>query len=170
MAVNPDVVKKIEDGFAKLQAAKDCHSLVKKYLTKEVVDQCKDKKTKLGSNLLDVIQSGVANLDSGVGVYAPDAEGERWQRGPPQPHPMNHAPVRSAYTTFKPLFDPIIQDYHGFGPTQKQPQTDLGEGKTHLLTDLDPEGKYINSTRVRCGRSLQGYPFNPCLTYVSFSR
>ena len=32
--------------------------------------------------------AGVANLDSGVGVYAPDAE---------------------SYTLFKPLFDPIIQ-------------------------------------------------------------
>jgi len=147
MAVPADVVQKIEDGFKKLQDAKDCKSLVKKYLSKEVVDQCKDKKTKLGSNLLDVIQSGVANLDSGVGVYAPDAE---------------------AYTLFKPLFDPIIEDYHGFGPSQKQPQTDLGEGKTHLLPDLDPEGKYINSTRVRCGRSLQGYPFNPCLTEANY--
>jgi protein-arginine kinase len=147
MAVPADVVQKIEDGFKKLQDAKDCKSLVKKYLTKDVVDQCKDKKTKLGSNLLDVIQSGVANLDSGVGVYAPDAE---------------------AYTLFKPLFDPIIEDYHGFGPSQKQPQTDLGEGKTHLLPDLDPEGKYINSTRVRCGRSLAGYPFNPCLTEANY--
>jgi len=26
------------------------------------------------------------------------------------------------------------------------------------------QGEYIISTRVRCGRSLQGYPFNPCLT------
>jgi protein-arginine kinase len=147
MSVDPAVVQKIEEGFKKLQDAKDCKSLVKKYLTKEVVDQCKNKKTQLGCTLLDVIQSGVANLDSGVGVYAPDAE---------------------AYTLFKPLFDPIVEDYHGFGPSQKQPQTDLGEGKTHLLVDLDPEGKYINSTRVRCGRSLQGYPFNPCLTEANY--
>ena len=41
-----------------IQNAKDCHSLLKKYLTKEVVDQLKDKKTKLGATLLDVIQSG----------------------------------------------------------------------------------------------------------------
>lgn len=26
------------------------------------------------------------------------------------------------------------------------------------------QGKYIISTRVRCGRSLEGYPFNPLLT------
>jgi hypothetical protein len=61
---------------------------LKKYLTREVVDQCKGLRTQLGATLLDVIQSGVANLDSGVGVYAPDAE---------------------AYTLFKPLFDPIIK-------------------------------------------------------------
>lgn len=148
MAVPPETIKKIEDGFQTLQNAKDCHSLLKKYLTKEVVDQLKDKKTKLGATLLDVIQSGVANLDSGVGVYAPDAE---------------------AYTLFAPLFNPIIEDYHnGFGPNQKQPQIDLGEGKTHLFPDLDPEGKYINSTRIRCGRSLEGYPFNPCLTEANY--
>jgi creatine kinase/arginine kinase len=145
---SPDVIKKVEEGYAKLQAAKDCKSLLKKYLTKDVVDKLKDKKTKLGATLLDVIQSGVANLDSGVGVYAPDAE---------------------AYTLFKPLFDPIIQDYHnGFSPDKKQPAIDLGEGKTHLFPDLDPEGKFINSTRIRCGRSLQGYPFNPCLTEANY--
>jgi len=148
MSVSPDVIKKIEDGFQKLQGAKDCHSLVKKYLTKEVVDKLKDKKTKLGATLLDVIQSGVANLDSGVGVYAPDAE---------------------AYTLFAPLFNPIIEDYHnGFGTNKKQPAIDLGEGKTHQFPDLDPEGKYINSTRIRCGRSLEGYPFNPCLTEANY--
>jgi hypothetical protein len=41
------------------QNAKDCHSLLKKYLTKDVVDQLKTKKTKLGATLLDVIQSGM---------------------------------------------------------------------------------------------------------------
>jgi protein-arginine kinase len=149
MSVAPEVIQKLEEGFAKLQASSDaeCHSLLKKYLTRQVLDACKDKKTALGATLLDVIQSGVANLDSGVGVYAPDAE---------------------SYTTFKALFDPIIQDYHGFGPSQVQPPTDLGEGKTSELVDLDPQGKYINSTRIRCGRSLAGYPFNPCLTAANY--
>ncbi|CAJ0959752.1 unnamed protein product, partial [Mesorhabditis belari] len=67
MSVNPAIVAKIEEGYAKLQGAKDCHSLLKKYLTKEAIDNCKNKKTKLEASLLDVIQSGVANLDSGVG-------------------------------------------------------------------------------------------------------
>ena len=141
-----DTIKKCEEGYKTLQAAKDCNSLLKKYYTEDVMNACKGRKTKLGATLWDVVQSGVKNLDSGVGVYAPDAE---------------------AYNLFKELFDPLIEDYHnGFKPSQKQPPTDLGDGAT--LPDLDPEGKYINSTRIRCGRSLQGYPFNPCLTEANY--
>jgi protein-arginine kinase len=143
-----DTIKKIEEGFKTLQEAKGCHSLLHKYFTKDVMEACKARKTKLGATLWDVIQSGVKNLDSGVGIYAPDAE---------------------AYTLFKELFNPVIQDYHnGFKPTDKQPPTDLGEAHIAELPDLDPEGKYINSTRIRCGRSLQGYPFNPCLTEANY--
>jgi len=143
-----DTQKKCEEGFKKLQAAADCKSLLKKHLTESTLNACKGRKTKLGATLWDVIQSGVANLDSGVGVYAPDAE---------------------AYTLFKELFDPLIEEYHnGFKPTDKQPPTDLGESHLAELVDLDPENKYINSTRIRCGRSLQGYPFNPCLTEANY--
>jgi protein-arginine kinase len=131
-----------------LADAKDCKSLLKKHLNQQVVDALADKKTSLGATLWDVIQSGVANLDSGVGVYAPDAE---------------------SYTLFKPLFDPIIDEYHkGFGPSAKQPPTDLGKDKLASMPDLDPERKFIVSTRIRCGRSLQGYPFNPCLTEANY--
>ncbi|KAF7632333.1 Arginine kinase [Meloidogyne graminicola] len=144
MAVPADVIAKIESGYKKLQEAPECKSLLKKYLTKEVMDQCKGLKTELGATLLDVIQSGVANLDSGVGVYAPDAE---------------------SYKKFAALFDPIINDYHGgFGPSAKHPATYFGDDKLSELQDLDPEGKYILSTRIRCGRSFKGYPFNPCLS------
>ena len=54
---------------------------------------------------------GVYILDAGVGVYAPDYE---------------------SYKVFSALFDPIIQEYHGFGPNDKQPDVDLGEGRTIL--------------------------------------
>jgi len=30
------------------------------------------------------------------------------------------------------------------------------------------QNKFVISTRVRCGRSLQGYPFNPCLTEAQY--
>uniref|UniRef100_A0A0K0DUR3 arginine kinase n=1 Tax=Strongyloides stercoralis TaxID=6248 RepID=A0A0K0DUR3_STRER len=148
MTASPDVIKSIENGFIKLQEAKECKSLLKKYLTKQVVDKLKMKKTRLGATLLDVIQSGVANLDSGVGVYAPDAE---------------------SYTLFKDLFDPIIEEYHGgFKATDVHPPLDFGKDKLSEFTDLDPEGKFIISSRIRCGRSVAGYPLNPCLTELNY--
>ncbi|KJH49078.1 arginine kinase [Dictyocaulus viviparus] len=148
MAVPKDTIKKIEDGFAKLQGAADCNSLLKKHLTKAVVDKLKAKKTRLGATLLDVIQSGVENLDSNVGLYAPDAE---------------------SYTLFADLFNPVIEEYHnGFKATDTQPPMDLGEKNLAELPNLDPEGKFIVSTRIRCGRSLAGYPFNPCLTELNY--
>lgn len=51
-------IAKLDEGFKKLEAATDCKSLLKKYLTKDVFEQLKAKKTKLGATLLDVIQSG----------------------------------------------------------------------------------------------------------------
>lgn len=137
---------KLEAGFKKLQDAKDCKSLLKKYLTQEVFDKLKTRKTGMGATLLDVIQSGVENLDSGVGLYAPDAE---------------------AYTLFADLFNPVIEDYHGgFKATDRHPPTDFGDLNT--LVNVDPTNEYVVSTRVRCGRSLQGYPFNPCLTEAQY--
>ncbi|XP_037078928.1 arginine kinase [Pollicipes pollicipes] len=144
--VDAATMEKLEAGFQKLQAATDCKSLLKKYLTKEVFDSLKTKKTSFGSTLLDVIQSGVENLDSGVGVYAPDAE---------------------AYSLFADLFDPIIEDYHaGFKKSDSHPAKDFGD--VDSVGNVDPDGTYVISTRVRCGRSMQGYPFNPCLTEAQY--
>ncbi|ORC88155.1 putative arginine kinase [Trypanosoma theileri] len=134
-------IKKAEEAYHKLHQAHECHSLLKKYLTKKVLDELKDKKTSMGATLMDVIQSGVANLDSGIGLYAPDAE---------------------SYKVFAALFDPVIEEYHqGFKPSDKQPPKDFGDLST--LVDVDPDKKYVISTRVRCARNLDGYPFNPLL-------
>lgn len=143
--VDAAVMEKMEAGFAKL-AASDSKSLLKKYLTKEVFDALKNKKTSFGSTLLDCVQSGFENHDSGVGIYAPDAE---------------------AYTLFSDLFDPIIEDYHkGFKKTDKHPARDFGDVDT--FGNVDPTGEFVVSTRVRCGRSMEGYPFNPCLTEAQY--
>lgn len=144
--VDQATLDKLEAGFKKLSGATDCKSLVKKYLIKEVFDKLKDKKTSLGATLLDVIQSGVENLDSGVGIYAPDAD---------------------SYNVFADLFNPIIDDYHGgFKATDKHPATDFGDMNT--IVNVDPTGEFVVSTRVRCGRSLKGYSFNPCLTEANY--
>lgn len=143
--VDAAVMEKMEAGFAKL-AASDSKSLLKKYLTKEVFDALKNKKTSFGSTLLDCVQSGFENPDSGVGIYAPDAE---------------------AYSLFSDLFDPIIEDYHkGFKKTDKHPARDFGDVDT--FGNVDPTGEFVVSTRVRCGRSMEGYPFNPCLTEAQY--
>lgn len=56
--VDAAVLEKLETGFKKLEAS-DSKSLLKKYLSREVFDALKTKKTPtFGSTLLDVIQSG----------------------------------------------------------------------------------------------------------------
>merc|ERR1719430_1927907 len=147
--IDAAVVQKLDAGFKKLQEASDCKSLLKKHLTKEVFDKTKSKTTpSFGSTLLDVMQSGVANLDSGVGIYAPDAE---------------------AYSTFKALFDPVIETYHkGFKPTDKHPACNFGD--VDSIINVDPTGKYVLSTRVRGARSVKGLPFNPCMSKDQYQK
>ncbi|KAK9873797.1 hypothetical protein WA026_002156 [Henosepilachna vigintioctopunctata] len=136
------ITKALSDGYDALVAS-DSKSLLKKYLTKEIFDELKEKTTPtFGSTLWDCIQSGLMNFDSGVGIYAPDPE---------------------AYSVFARIFDPIIEDYHiGFTSKDKHPPLDWGN--VNSLSNLDPSNKFIISTRVRCGRSIEGYPFNPCMT------
>ncbi|KHJ42364.1 arginine kinase [Trichuris suis] len=147
MGASSDVKRSCEICFEQLQRAEDCSSLLKKYLTQETLDKMKGRKTSMGATLIDVIQSGVKNLDSSIGVYAPDAE---------------------SYIVFKEIFDPIIECYHQFGPNSRQPAFDLGLNRLDELCTLDSERKYIQSTRIRCARTLAGYPFNPLLTEAGY--
>lgn len=75
-----------------------CGSYLRKYLTPEVFMSLKDKKTKNGVTLEDIIRSGVslpwgAKPPRGTGVYAGDEE---------------------SYHVFANLLDPIIEDYHRY--------------------------------------------------------
>ena len=138
-------VRDIESAFKELQHS-DATSLLRKHLTRDVLEQVKYRRTRHGATLMDVIRSGVENLDSGVGVYAPDGD---------------------AYTVFAPLFDPIIDEYHaGFGPNDRQPPVTFGHPKqlTKMLGNLSRLGKYVISTRIRTARSLEQYPLNPLMT------
>ncbi|CAN8017530.1 unnamed protein product, partial [Ixodes persulcatus] len=144
--VDQVTLDKLDTGFKKLQDAKDCKLLLKKYLTKNVFEKLKARKTAMGATLLGILQSGVENLDSGVGLCAPDAE---------------------SYTRFADLFNPEFEDYHGgFKVTDKHPPTDSGDINTRV--NVDPDDQFVVSTRVRCGRSLQVYPFNSCLTEAQY--
>ena len=119
----------------------DCKSMLCKYLTPEVFEALKDKKTTNNFTLEQAINSGVKNIDSGIGVYAGDKE---------------------SYSVFAPLFDPIIQEYHDFGKNDMH--------KSNLNPDdldapnPDPQGEFIISTRIRVGRNIDNMPLGPAIS------
>ncbi|WP_456415303.1 hypothetical protein [Oceanithermus profundus] len=116
-------------------------SLLARYLTPEVWAELEGRETRYGVRLEHVVAPGLAHPDSAVGVYAGDEE---------------------SYTLFAPLFDPIIADYHGFGPEARH-ESDLEVA--HLdAPNPDPEGRYVVSTRIRVARNLCCFPFGSALT------
>jgi len=119
----------------------DCNSMLCKHLTKEVFEELKDKKTKNGFGLDDAIRSGVENIDSGIGVYAGDEE---------------------SYTLFASLFDPIIEEYHGFTPKDKH-KSNLNPNDLNA-PNPDPKNEYILSTRIRVGRNLANMPLGSAIS------
>ena len=134
----------LEQAYVSLQAS-ESRSLLKKHLTQDVFQRLKHRTTTHGASLLDVIKSGVANPDSSVGLYAPDAE---------------------AYTLFRDLLEPVIEEYHGLAHGVGHPGINLGS--PNVLGDLNEWGPYVVSTRVRCARSLEAYPFNPMMTLEQY--
>jgi len=123
------------------QFPKECKSLLCKYLTPEVFELLKDKKSANGFTLEQAINSGVQNPDSSIGVYAGDKE---------------------SYTLFKLLFDPIIEAYHGF--TQYDSHSSNMDLDRLNAPNPDPEGKFILSTRIRVGRNVDNMPLGPAIT------
>ena len=123
------------------KSLKDSKSLMAKYLTKEIFNELKDKTTPNGFTLHQAINSGVENPDSGIGAYVGDEE---------------------SYEVFAPLFDPIIEEYHGFSKEQSH--------KSNLNPDdldapnPDPTGEYILSTRIRVGRNVKNIPLGPAIS------
>jgi creatine kinase/arginine kinase len=108
-------------------------SLLAKHLNPEIFELLKERKTPNGFTLQQVINSGVVNSDSEIGVYAGDAE---------------------SYETFAPLFDKIIEDYHGF-TKEEQHRSNLNPEE---LTIEPLDENYVRSTRIRVGRNLDGFP------------
>lgn len=111
-------------------------SLMAKHLSREIFSSLKEAKTSSGYTLERAIQTGVDNPHLGVGVTAGDEE---------------------SYTTFKALFDPVIEGWHGYGPDAIH-KCDLDP--THLTNATLPD-EYIVSTRIRAGRNVRGMPLPP---------
>merc|ERR1711937_380119 len=107
----------------------------------------KGKKTAGGVTLAQCMKTGVDNPGhphiKTVGLVACDEE---------------------SYDTFKELFDPVISARHnGYGADAKQP-TNMDMAKLSD-TDIDPEGKYVLTTRVRTGRSVKGFKLPPTISF-----
>ncbi len=110
--------------------------LAKKHLSPEIYKLLEHKKTGSGFTLLKAINSGIKNIDSSIGIYAGDS---------------------MSYDTFSLIFDPIIHEYHDFSEEKKH-KSDISNIE---LANLDPERKYIRSTRIRIARNLNNFDFSP---------
>ena len=83
--------------------------------------------------------SGCLHLKSHCGIYASDPD---------------------AYEVFGEVFEPIIKEYHGVS-TLSHPAPDFGNLNNLGFGDLDPKNEFINSTRIRVGRSHAYFGFPP---------
>jgi len=120
------------------------HALAK-VLTPELWEKLKDVKTLNGVGIDKIIKGGIdlkPDYNTGkVGILAGDEE---------------------SYYTFGELFDPCMDIRHGGYPKDaKHPPPELDETKLVNADKIDT--KYIISTRVRCGRSIRGFPFPTCI-------
>jgi hypothetical protein len=117
-------------------------SLLKKNLTPAIWNQLKDLKDKHGFSFRQAIFSGAKNTDSGIGVYAGSHD---------------------SYTTFAPLLDKIILEYHKHGKNAKH-VSDMDASKLKAPPFGAEDAAMIISTRIRVGRNLADYPLGPGLS------
>ena len=111
----------------------------RKCLTREIWEEYKDQKCKEGVSFKMCIFSGIANQDSGIGIYAGSHD---------------------AYTTFNKLFDQVVQNYHGHAPDAQHVSDMTAEGLENA-DFTEEESAMVNSTRIRVGRNLAGFPLGP---------
>merc|ERR1711966_567986 len=116
-------------------------------LTPEIWDALKDRKTSSGITLAQCIKTGVDNPGhphiKTVGMTACDEE---------------------SYEVFTELFDPVNSARHGGYAADAIQPTNLDTSQL-LDTDIDPEGKYVLTTRVRTGRSIKGFQLPPTISF-----
>ena len=121
-------------------------SLAARFLSPALFQRLSKLTTGSGFTLSQAIRSGQQNTDSSIGIYAGDAE---------------------SYFLFKEILDPVIRAYHGItGPIChvsdfKEMDRPVPVPGVSDLPDLDPEHRYILSSRVRVARNISGFAFTP---------
>merc|ERR1712115_150463 len=119
---------------------KSTHSLVAKHVTKERWDKVKDIETKTcGFTIAKACACAIEFDNQHCGIYAGD-----WD----------------SYKDFSEIFDAIIQDYHGISADAKH-TSDMDASK---ITGNINEGVPVHSTRIRVGRSIDGFGLSPGIT------
>merc|ERR1711963_493017 len=119
---------------------KSTHSLVAKYVTKPIWDKLSSVKTATsGFTLAQAIACAVQFDNQHCGIYAGD-----WD----------------SYKDFADVFDPIIQEYHGISADAKH-TSDMDVSK--LQGNVNPAAPVV-STRIRVGRSIDGFGLSPGIT------
>merc|ERR1712241_818466 len=116
------------------------HSLVAKHVTRDKWDKLNTIKTKTsGSTLAKAIACAVEFDIQHCGIYAGD-----WD----------------SYKDFAPVFDPIIQEYHGISADSRH-TSDMEASKINgnIANDVP-----VHSARIRVGRSIDGFGLSPGIT------
>merc|ERR1712110_782546 len=116
------------------------HSLVAKHVTEEKWEQLKGIQTETsGFTLIQAIACAVEFDNQHCGIYAGD-----WD----------------SYKDFAPVFDPIIQEYHGISNDSLH-VSDMDASKIEGNINADVP---VHSARIRVGRSIDGYGLSPGIT------
>merc|ERR1739844_302563 len=119
---------------------KSSHSLVAKYVTKPIWEKLSQAITPTsGFTLAKAIACAVEFDNQHCGIYAGD-----WD----------------SYKVFSDVFDPIIQEYHGISADSVHTSDmEVGKIKGNIVA-----GAPVHSTRIRVGRSIDGFGLSPGIT------
>jgi len=124
-------------GFPDIKSKK---SLVAKYVTEPIWNKLHKEETKTsGFTLNKAIACAVQFDNQHCGIYAGDSD---------------------SYTVFADVFDPLIQEYHGISADSKH-TSDMDA--TKIIGNIDPKAP-VKSTRIRVGRSIDGFGLSPGIT------
>ena len=134
-------------------------SLVAKHVTEPIYAKLKDLKTKTSGFTLDKAIACAVQFDNQhCGIYAGDWDSYKvnFTRKVFKCHSFH----RFCFQDFSPVFDPLIQEYHGITSDSKH-TSDMDV--TKIKGNIDSAAP-VHSTRIRVGRSIDGFGLSPGIT------